>query len=142
MWLIPFQKSVHSLKLGVEQEETEKLLQIEGQLPNWLKGVLVRNSSIPIYQEGKQISHEFDGLAMLHGFAFNEGKVFYTNRFIKSQQHHAVVNKGTQLVLDSGRSQVLSELTVRVDKSINSICFFMMSFDLIIKCICLTLMSF
>ena len=95
LWLIPFQKSVHSLKLGVEQEETEKLLQIEGQLPNWLKGVLVRNSSIPIYQEGKQISHEFDGLAMLHGFAFNEGKVFYTNRFLKSQQHHAVVNKGT-----------------------------------------------
>ncbi|MBA3603791.1 MAG: carotenoid oxygenase family protein [Parachlamydiaceae bacterium] len=88
-------ESSSPLKLGIEREETEKQLHIEGKLPDWLKGVLVRNSAIPIYQEGKQISHEFDGLAMLHGFYFNEGKVFYTNRFLKSHQHDAVVNKGT-----------------------------------------------
>lgn len=93
--IVPVKKSSSSLKLGVEREETEKQLHVEGKLPTWLQGVLVRNSSIPIYQEGKQVSHEFDGLAMLHGFAFDEGKVFYTNRFLKSQQHDAVVNKGT-----------------------------------------------
>lgn len=92
--MIPLKKSSSPLKLGVEREETEKSLQVEGKFPDWLEGVLVRNSSIPIYQEGKQISHEFDGLAMLHGFAFNRGEVFYTNRFLKSQQHDAVVNKG------------------------------------------------
>ncbi len=88
-------ESSSPLKLGVEREETDKQLLIEGKLPHWLNGVLVRNSAIPIYQEGKQISHEFDGLAMLHGFYFDEGKVFYSNRFLKSQQHDAVVNKGT-----------------------------------------------
>ena len=95
LWIVPSKESLYPLKLGVAREETEKQLHVEGKLPDWLKGVLVRNSSIPIFQEGKQISHEFDGLAMLHGFAFDEGKVFYTNRFLKSQQHDAVVNKGT-----------------------------------------------
>jgi beta,beta-carotene 9',10'-dioxygenase len=94
LWIIPVKASFYPLTLGVAREETEKQLHVEGKLPTWLQGVLVQNSSIPIYQEGKQISHEFDGLAMLHGFAFDEGKVFYTNRFLKSQQHDAVVNKG------------------------------------------------
>lgn len=95
LWIIPVNASSYPLTLGVAREETEKQLHVEGKLPTWLQGVLVRNSSIPIYQEGKQVSHKFDGLAMLHGFAFYEGKVFYTNRFLKSQQHDAVVNKGT-----------------------------------------------
>ncbi|MBA3815179.1 MAG: carotenoid oxygenase family protein [Parachlamydiaceae bacterium] len=88
-------KASFPLKLAIEREETEKSLQVEGKFPDWLEGVLVRNSSIPIYQDGKQVSHEFDGLAMLHGFAFNKGEVFYTNRFLNSQQHDAVVNKGS-----------------------------------------------
>lgn len=83
------------LKLEIEQEVTEQPLQVEGEFPNWLKGVLVRNSSIPIYQKGRQISHEFDGLAMLHGFSFDRGQVSYTNRFLKSQAYDAVVNKGS-----------------------------------------------
>ena len=94
LWMMLAKKLSHSLELGVEREETEKLLQVKGKFPDWLEGVLVRNSSIPIYQKGEQVSHGFDGLAMLHGFVFNEGKVFYTNRFIDSQQHDAVVNKG------------------------------------------------
>jgi carotenoid cleavage dioxygenase-like enzyme len=83
------------LTLAVEQEETEKSLEVVGEFPEWLKGTLVRNSSIPIYQNGQQISHDFDGLAMLHGFTFDEGKVSYTNRFLRTKAHDAVVNKGT-----------------------------------------------
>ncbi|MBA2368170.1 MAG: carotenoid oxygenase family protein [Candidatus Protochlamydia sp.] len=83
------------LILQVEQEVTEKPLRVEGEFPGWLKGALVRNSSIPIYQNGKQISHQFDGLAMLHGFAFDQGQVYYTNRFLKSHAYNAVVNEGT-----------------------------------------------
>lgn len=88
-------KASSPLTLAVEQEETEKPLEIVGQFPEWLKGTLVRNSAIPIYQNGQQISHEFDGLAMLHGFTFDEGKVSYTNRFLRTKAHDAVVNKGT-----------------------------------------------
>ncbi|MBA3238059.1 MAG: carotenoid oxygenase family protein [Parachlamydiaceae bacterium] len=95
LWVLPTSmKSSSPLKLGVGREETEKKLHVEGKLPDWLTGVLVRNSSIPVFQDGKQISHKFDGLAMLHGFAFDKGNVFYTNRFLKSQQHDAVFYKG------------------------------------------------
>lgn len=78
-----------SLELGIKQEETEKLLPVKGAFPGWLDGVLVRNSSIPIYQDSKQISHPFDGLAMLHGFDFRKGQVFYTNRFLLSKNYQA-----------------------------------------------------
>lgn len=81
------------LVLGINQEETEKRLDVEGKFPDWLQGVLVRNSSIPIFQNGKQISHPFDGLAMLHGFEFRNGEVFYSNRFLLSDDYDQVVNK-------------------------------------------------
>jgi carotenoid cleavage dioxygenase-like enzyme len=31
------------------------------------------HNSSPLYEDGKQITHPFDGLAMLHGFDFKEG---------------------------------------------------------------------
>lgn len=95
LWITLLKNPSSPLKLGIEKEASEKRLKVEGKFPNWLEGVLVRNSAIPIYQEDKQVSHEFDGLAMLHSFTFDEGKVFYTNRFLKSQQYDAVINKGT-----------------------------------------------
>src|SRR5689334_20367627 len=81
LWISPWQKRSH-LELGIKQEETELPLTIQGEFPVWLDGILVRNSSIPIYENGIQISHPFDGLAMLHGFDFQNGKVLYTNRFL------------------------------------------------------------
>lgn len=53
--IIPVKASSYPLTLDVAREETEKQLHVEGKLSTWLQGVLVRNSSIPIYQEGKQI---------------------------------------------------------------------------------------
>jgi carotenoid cleavage dioxygenase-like enzyme len=94
LWIAPWQKRSH-IELAIQQEETELPLHVEGQFPTWLSGSLVRNSSIPIYEDGKQISHPFDGLAMLHGFDFKEGKVRYTNRFLLSQEFYQVVREGS-----------------------------------------------
>jgi beta,beta-carotene 9',10'-dioxygenase len=93
LWIAPWKKRSH-LELGIEQEETEFPLSVQGEFPAWLDGVLVRNSSIPIYQDGKQVSHLFDGLAMLHGFDFQQGKVFYTNRFLLSKEFYQVIREG------------------------------------------------
>jgi beta,beta-carotene 9',10'-dioxygenase len=83
------------LELEISQETDQKPLIVEGQFPTWLDGVLVRNSSIPIFKNGVRESHEFDGLAMLHSFAFNQGQVVYTNRFLLSDAYNAVVNQRT-----------------------------------------------
>lgn len=84
-----------TLTLGVEQEATDLPLTVKGQIPEWLDGTLVRNSAIPVYINGQQAIHAFDGLAMLHGFYFNQGEVRYTNRFLLSKAYDTVVNQSS-----------------------------------------------
>jgi carotenoid cleavage dioxygenase-like enzyme len=64
-------------------------LAIEGRLPRWLEGVLLRNGPA-LFEIGEQkLNHWFDGLAMLHGFAFRDGRVSYANRFLHSSAYRA-----------------------------------------------------
>ena len=59
-------------------------LPVEGALPGWLQGTLLRTGPSK-YEVGEQTyNHWFDGLAMLHRFAFANGTVTYANRFLKS----------------------------------------------------------
>lgn len=95
VWIFSNPGTFSAFELKIQQEETEKPLKVLGKFPEWLEGSLIRNSAIPIYQKGQQVSHEFDGLAMLHGFAFNKSEVFYTNRFLRSKQYDLVVNQGS-----------------------------------------------
>lgn len=78
--------------IAIENEVEELPLLVQGEFPHWLRGSLVRNSSIPVYQDGRQVSHDFDGLAMLHRFGFENGRVFYTNQFLRSQAYDSVIN--------------------------------------------------
>jgi carotenoid cleavage dioxygenase-like enzyme len=80
---------------ALSEEVSKKPLALSGTFPEWLNGTFVRNSSIPLYKDGKVFTHEFDGLAMLHGFAFDEGKVFYTNRFVRSKEYDLVMRQGS-----------------------------------------------
>ncbi|WCB92138.1 Apocarotenoid-15,15'-oxygenase [Baekduia alba] len=64
-------------------------LHVDGALPRWLNGVLVRNGPALFEIGEQQLNHWFDGLAMLHGFAFGDGRVSYANRFLRSSQHDA-----------------------------------------------------
>ena len=64
-------------------------LEVDGALPRWLRGVLVRNGPA-LFEIGEQkLNHWFDGLAMLHGFAFGDGRVSYANRFLRSSAYDA-----------------------------------------------------
>lgn len=83
----------HLLQTEVSQEVQGMPLTVQGVFPKWLNGVLVRNSSIPVYKEGVRITHEFDGIAMLHSFTFDHGNVSYTNRFLLSEAYDSVINK-------------------------------------------------
>jgi carotenoid cleavage dioxygenase-like enzyme len=55
---------------------------VEGELPSWLEGTLVRNGPAR-FDEGQR--HWFDGLAMLHRFAIGDGQVSYANRFLRTK---------------------------------------------------------
>lgn len=75
-------------------EMTIEALPIEGSIPAWLTGTLVRNGPAK-YEVGQQsYRHWFDGLAMLHSFSFGDGEVSYANKFLQSRGYKKAVEEG------------------------------------------------
>ncbi|MFZ4100193.1 MAG: carotenoid oxygenase family protein [Chlamydiia bacterium] len=64
----------------------------EGKIPSWLRGTLLRNGPAK-FKVGERRVDWFDGLAMIHGFEFVPEGVFYTNRFLRSEQYYLMVNE-------------------------------------------------
>ena len=86
-----------SPKLGFEEPPGEvevAALPLAGELPEWLTGSLVRVTPAKWEAGDTSLRHWFDGLAMLHGFAIEDGRVSYTNRWLRSRQFEAVERDG------------------------------------------------
>jgi carotenoid cleavage dioxygenase-like enzyme len=72
-------------------------LPVDGNLPYWLTGTLLRTAPGQFEVGEQAFRHWFDGLAMLHRFAFQQGRVEYRNRYLRSrsfqkaQQHGRIV---------------------------------------------------
>ena len=64
--------------------EVDSLLEINGKIPKWLNGTLLRNGPAKFEQQDKKFAHWFDGYAMLHKFTFQDGKIAYRNRFLRT----------------------------------------------------------
>ena len=69
-------------------------LPLEGELPQWLTGSLVRVTPAKWDAGGTTLRHWFDGLAMLHAFGIDDGRVSYANRWLRSKQFEAVERDG------------------------------------------------
>lgn len=59
-------------------------LPVTGTFPQWLSGTLLRTGPAKFDIGNKTVNHWFDGLAMLHRFGFDQGRVSYRNRFLES----------------------------------------------------------
>lgn len=79
----------------LKEEVTNIALITTGNIPTWLSGTLMRNGPINVSVNGESNAHWFDGLAMLHAFAFHEGKVSYTNKFLRSDEYRTVFEEGS-----------------------------------------------
>jgi beta,beta-carotene 9',10'-dioxygenase len=79
----------------LEEEVAGRFLGSSGTIPKWLSGTLVRNGPIKVTIDGQSNAHLFDGLAMLHAFSFCDGRVNYTNQFLRSGAYHTVFDKGS-----------------------------------------------
>ena len=80
---------------GFDDQQTEVVidsLDIEGTLPDWLSGTLLRNGPARYRLNDKTLNHWFDGLAMLHKFDIADGRVGYANRFVDSPARRAHLN--------------------------------------------------
>ena len=79
---------------SLEHEIRVPRLSVDGHLPPWLNGVLIRNGPALFEVGEQQFNHWFDGLAMLHAFAFGRGRVSYANRFLRSSAYEAYKREG------------------------------------------------
>ncbi|HEX2313095.1 MAG TPA: carotenoid oxygenase family protein, partial [Thermomonospora sp.] len=77
-----------------ESEVSVEALPVDGAIPEWLTGTLLRNGPA-YYGAGRGgARHLFDGLAMLHKFAFTDGRVSYANRFLRTRSYRALREDG------------------------------------------------
>jgi carotenoid cleavage dioxygenase-like enzyme len=91
------QTAASDLTRGFESLESETRidrLPLEGQLPDWLQGSLVRTGPAKWEVGERTMSHWFDGFAMLHRFGIADGEVSYANRFLQTKAYRAAEEKG------------------------------------------------
>ncbi len=77
-----------------DQELSGVSLQVNGVLPAWLQGTLVRNGPAKFEVGTQRLRHWFDGLAMLHSFTIEAGYVQYANKFIDSPSYRYAQEHG------------------------------------------------
>ncbi|GAA0673599.1 carotenoid oxygenase family protein [Natronoarchaeum mannanilyticum] len=62
-------------------------LPVEGKLPEWLSGVLLRNGPGKFSAGDRTVNHWFDGFALLRRFAIRDGGVEFASRFLRSDAY-------------------------------------------------------
>jgi carotenoid cleavage dioxygenase len=79
-----------------EAEGAYEITEIEGELPAEINGTLFRNgpSQRQLPPQGYEALHLFDGDALVHAFRFDDGRAFYTGRFVESESYLVEQNEG------------------------------------------------
>src|SRR3954451_20492665 len=70
---------------NLDDEIAVEELDLEGELPAWLAGSLLRTGPARWDLGEQTVNHWFDGLAMLHRFTIAGGTVSYANRFLRTK---------------------------------------------------------
>lgn len=74
---------VRSVKETPEPISTE----VQGTIPSWINGKLLRNGPGKFEFGNTHYNHWFDGMAMLHQFKIDKGRVTYMSRFLNSDAY-------------------------------------------------------
>jgi carotenoid cleavage dioxygenase-like enzyme len=74
----------------LDHEVSVDRLPVQGELPAWLSGSLIRTGPARFEANGRSFNHWFDGQAMLHRFSFGDGAVAYANRELETRADAAV----------------------------------------------------
>ncbi|TMK38723.1 MAG: carotenoid oxygenase family protein [Actinobacteria bacterium] len=78
----------------LEREISVSELPLAGELPPWLAGSLLRTGPAKFEVGEQRMRHWFDGLAMLHRFTIDDGRVSYGNRALESRAYRAAREQG------------------------------------------------
>ena len=78
----------------LDDEVAVEALPVSGDVPQWLSGTLLRTGPAKYDFRTMTVNHWFDGLAMLHRFGIDQGRVSYRNRFLRSETFYESEEKG------------------------------------------------
>ncbi len=70
-----------------QQTGTVENLTVQGKIPEWLNGTLLRNGPGQFEVAHAVYPHWFDGLCMMHRYTFSGGKVSFANAFLQSNAY-------------------------------------------------------
>ncbi|XP_072135950.1 beta,beta-carotene 15,15'-dioxygenase-like isoform X3 [Mobula birostris] len=89
---------------GENKRETPEAIktEIQGEIPKWLQGVLIRNGP-GMHKIGDTVyNHWFDGLSLLHSFTFENGEVFYRSKYLQSDTYKRNIEANRIVVSEFG----------------------------------------
>ncbi len=108
----------------LEREVVVDELPLRGELPAWLQGSLLRTGPAKFEVGEQQMKHWFDGLAMLHRFTIDDGRVSYGSRFLESRSYRAARAEGQmvygEFATDPCRSLFKRVQTLFSEKALNA----------------------
>jgi carotenoid cleavage dioxygenase-like enzyme len=86
------------------EEISDRTLPVEGTVPEWLSGALIRNGPGKFEFGDRRATHWFDGLALLRRYGFEDGSITYTSRFLLSEAYEnaAAGNGASEFASDDG----------------------------------------
>ncbi|XP_008305705.1 beta,beta-carotene 15,15'-dioxygenase [Cynoglossus semilaevis] len=105
-------------KNAEERPEPQKA-EIKGNIPSWLQGTLLRNGP-GIFTVGEtSYQHWFDGMAIIHSFAFKDGEMTHRSRFLRSDTYKenmaanriVVSEMGTMAYPDPSKNFIFKAIT-------------------------------
>ncbi|KAM8898114.1 carotenoid-cleaving dioxygenase, mitochondrial-like [Spinachia spinachia] len=80
-------ETIEPLVRSVEETPEPISTNVQGTIPSWINGKLLRNGPGKFEFGNTHYNHWFDGMAMLHQFKIHEGQVTYRSRFLDSDAY-------------------------------------------------------
>uniref|UniRef100_A0A8C4DEU4 Carotenoid-cleaving dioxygenase, mitochondrial n=1 Tax=Dicentrarchus labrax TaxID=13489 RepID=A0A8C4DEU4_DICLA len=80
-------ETIAPLVRSVEETPEPISTEVQGTIPSWINGNLLRNGPGKFEFGNTHYNHWFDGMAMLHQFKIDKGQVTYMSRFLHSDAY-------------------------------------------------------
>uniref|UniRef100_A0A8D0GRU9 Beta-carotene oxygenase 1 n=1 Tax=Sphenodon punctatus TaxID=8508 RepID=A0A8D0GRU9_SPHPU len=89
---------------GRNKEENPEPIkaEVQGEIPSWLQGILLRNGPGMHTIGESKYNHWFDGLALLHSFTFKNGEVYYRSKYLRSDTYTCNIEANRIVVSEFG----------------------------------------
>ncbi|XP_067910178.1 carotenoid-cleaving dioxygenase, mitochondrial-like isoform X2 [Heterodontus francisci] len=90
------------LFMTVEETPEPIPVKVKGEIPKWLRGILLRNGPGKFEFGNDKYNHWFDGMALMHQFKIEDGNVTYMSKFLRSEAYRTNSTNNRIMVSEFG----------------------------------------